>query len=852
MTKGEKRDLSKLIKSEHNLNELKHRLTWQTTKGKKYIDREKGRIKVKPTASLGSELVKVQVFNYKYQGDFIISIIQEPILTINTTDIERLRIGEKVYLSEYIEHFENEFGKPELRNLKWYVNSREIKNPWVVEDFKAGTNIEIKVSYSKRDIKKSQTFTAQVVQNEKIEITHNPKTPIKVNHQSLISYSYTNEMGETDNNVDVKWSTSNERILTVDNNGRITAVGPGTAKVTLILRNNPEVSKSFEVKVIQNEKIEITKKPESPIYINDQSQISYLFTNELGKTDDNVDVKWSTSNEGILTIDNDGRITAVGPGTAIVTLNLQNNPSVSKSFEVKVIQTKKIVITNKPDNPINVGEQFIPLYFIFTNESGETDNNVDLKWSTTNSEILTVDNNGRITPVGAGTVTITVQLQNNPEVKDSINITVNLPKRTIRKVADQGGKIDGPNQVNAYDGDQLTLTATPDNGYEFNNWVITGNCNIASVNNPEGTIEVDGDCTITATFNAGGCPDTSSHDGNAIQDLIVDNCTIINPLELDTNGITVVVKNEFIEKKDEIIGKKGWIDYNGQRTYYKIVSEDMLRDLIYHRKFDELTEVNTTFVKDMRSLFFQVESFNHDISSWDVSNVVNMENMFTFAKLFNKDISSWDVSNVTTMKAMFTATVKFDKDISSWDVSNVTDLTGTFQGAYTFNQDISGWDVSNVTTMYRTFAHASSFNQDISGWDVSNVTTMYEMFVTTRDFNNGGKPLNWDEKLGNIETMNKMFYSAKSFNQDISGWNVSNVRRMEFMFGYTKSFNQDISGWDVGNVRTMREMFKDANSFNQDISEWNVNKVRNCSKFADNSPLLLSESNLPNFINCRN
>jgi surface protein len=55
--------------------------------------------------------------------------------------------------------------------------------------------------------------------------------------------------------------------------------------------------------------------------------------------------------------------------------------------------------------------------------------------------------------------------------------------------------------------------------------------------------------------------------------------------------------------------------------------------------------------------------------------------------------------------------------------------------------------------------------------------------------------------------MGQMFGNARSFNQDISGWNVSNVVSMGWMFSNAISFNQDISGWDVSNVKDMRDMF---------------------------------------------
>lgn len=70
---------------------------------------------------------------------------------------------------------------------------------------------------------------------------------------------------------------------------------------------------------------------------------------------------------------------------------------------------------------------------------------------------------------------------------------------------------------------------------------------------------------------------------------------------------------------------------------------------------------------------------------------------------------------------MFTDSNSFNQNISNWDVSSVTDMSAMFANATSFNQDISSWNVSNVYQMTQTFYNATSFNQNISSWDVSNV-----------------------------------------------------------------------------------------------------------------------------------
>ena len=220
----------------------------------------------------------------------------------------------------------------------------------------------------------------------------------------------------------------------------------------------------------------------------------------------------------------------------------------------------------------------------------------------------------------------------------------------------------------------------------------------------------------------------------------------------------------------------------------------------------------------MSAMFRGAESFNGDISEWDVSGVTDMSAMFLGAFYFNSDISEWDVSGVTGMSGMFGSATSFNGDISPWDVSGVTYMSAMFAGASSFNGDISPWDVSGVTDMSGMFFDATSFNGDISLWDVSGVTGMSGMFGSATSFNGDISP--WD--VSGVTDMSGMFFDATSFNGDISLWDVSGVTGMSGMFGSATSFNGDISEWDVSGVTGMFEMFLDADSFTQNLGSWYI------------------------------
>ena len=114
-----------------------------------------------------------------------------------------------------------------------------------------------------------------------------------------------------------------------------------------------------------------------------------------------------------------------------------------------------------------------------------------------------------------------------------------------------------------------------------------------------------------------------------------------------------------------------------------------------------------------------------------------------------------------------------------------------FQNATTFNKSISSWDTSSVYTMDYMFAGANAFNQDVSSFDTSNVLTMESMFSmegsSNPQFNNANLSGIGLWNTSKVTNMNKMFFNARLFNQNLTAWVVSQVTQKTGIFYSTPS-----------------------------------------------------------------
>lgn len=160
----------------------------------------------------------------------------------------------------------------------------------------------------------------------------------------------------------VGWNSNNMSVVTVDKDGKITAVGKGSAEVFCFLKSNGEVFAKCSVTVqIPDTQPEPTKpepKPTEPevvkvsgITLNpdislkiEEGNSSKITATVVPGNATNSSVKWVSSSPDVATVDDSGNVTALKAGSTTITCTAVDGSGVSATCHVTV--TAKSTTTN--------------------------------------------------------------------------------------------------------------------------------------------------------------------------------------------------------------------------------------------------------------------------------------------------------------------------------------------------------------------------------------------------------------------------------------------------------------------------------------------------------------------------
>ena len=213
------------------------------------------------------------------------------------------------------------------------------------------------------------------------------------------------------------WSTSNEKIATVDNEGKVTAKGEGEATITARTERGKEVQCKVTVKVIEilPTNIKLNKNTiELEVGKAEKLQVTIEPENVTNKT-----VVWRSSNEKVATVDNEGNVTAKGEGEVIITAKTVNEKEAKCTVKVKPIEIyatsiklNKEILKIAPGREEKLQATIEPVSAI----------NKTITWTSSNEQIATVDSEGKITAKNDGTATITAETSNGKTAKCEVKV----------------------------------------------------------------------------------------------------------------------------------------------------------------------------------------------------------------------------------------------------------------------------------------------------------------------------------------------------------------------------------------------------------------------------------------------
>jgi len=450
--------------------------------------------------TIGSSIITLttEIDGTEYTEEHSLTIIPLPAISI-TNVIETLVEGESHrFVSKFDDQAEGENLSIETTWSSSDENVIEINEQGTITALKAGSaEIEVSTSYKGQQystkISISVTAKPQIVDPELI-ITSDI-SQLKVNNSENLSVLFTDDSGD-EAETDVNWSSSDDSIISINQNGQIEAISIGTATITATTSyDGQEIEDTITIMVFVDPEVRITNDI-SRLELNDRVNLNYSYTDDSGQEQSPQSVSWESSDPSIVSVNSNGRITAIGIGSAEITVTTsEDNQTYTDTVTIQVFVTPKVSITN-PAGGIIEGTSY-DFDFSFTDDEGNTATPDSIEWDSGDENVLTIDNEGVVTTVGSGTsrITLTVTYDGstydtdfNFIIQENPNSNSGDETESFKGTLSGGYGLKGGYEVKA-EGDDLLIIL--DANYSINSSLPDGALFLSNANRPnDGSIRV--------------------------------------------------------------------------------------------------------------------------------------------------------------------------------------------------------------------------------------------------------------------------------------------------------------------------------------------------------------------------
>ena len=354
--------------------------------------------------------------------------------------------------------------------------------------------------------------------------------------------------GSLDKDPETVWYSSDTNVVTVDRiTGLISAVGPGTAIVTA---DSEGVTSDVAVTVYFKLETIALDKTSTQIDIGEVDLLTVIYDPE--NTTDDKTITWSSSDDSIVSVNENGRITANKKGKAVITATASNGKKATCNVEVLV----PIKIISFDEDVVTVPRSTKKKLSLTIDPDNTTDT---LSWESSDTDVATVDKYGTVTAKKVGSTIITVTSSRGKT--DICQVIVNSPASSVML---------SKNYANLFAGKELDLTAEM-SPYDVTDSITltTSDSSVVTVVDGKVLTLAKGTATITATADSGA----------------YDTCVI--EVESDINNADIFLEYEEIEYDSEVKEPSVEVYYN---------NELLIDDTDYRIEYDNNTNAGQAVV----------------------------------------------------------------------------------------------------------------------------------------------------------------------------------------------------------------------------------------------------------------
>ena len=318
---------------------------------------------------------------------------------------------------------------------------RPYDSSWVDYGKKENKNFRIKAYTDDSDIK---TVAVESVSLDKTEAVLKENETVKLNATVL---------PENADNKNVHFTSDNDAVAAVDDNGLVTALSSGEAVITVITEDGKKTAKckiTVEKEIIQLKTITITN---APAELEKGAQVQLGIKYIPDNTTQSKSVEWKTSDASVAVVSSTGLVTAKKTGTVTITAVSKADSSIQSKVTIKVLSHITDVTVTGPSGTLYTDTKY---KFTAKITPDDTTDNKTVTWSVSDSNIAQIATDGTLSFKKAGTVDViaTVKATSSNTVIKKLTVT------GVKRVINVSSVALDKTTVNLKKGETVKLNAT--------------------------------------------------------------------------------------------------------------------------------------------------------------------------------------------------------------------------------------------------------------------------------------------------------------------------------------------------------------------------------------------------------